>query len=71
MKSFAFKFPTISHRGHTVSHAKNRKSRKFRYNLHTVTVKIDGEKKKMRVPSRVLKVLKAQGITTHYKKTNS
>ncbi len=68
MKSFAFKFPRIAHMGNTVSHAKNRHSRAFKYNLHTVTIIVDGVKKKLRVPSKVLKMLKKQGITTHWKK---
>lgn len=67
MKSFAFKFPTISHRGHAVSHAKNRKARAFKYNLHTVTILVDGIKKKLRVPSKMLKMFKKQGVTTHWK----
>lgn len=67
MSSFAYKFPVTAHIGHKVSHAKNRSKRAFKYNLHTVTVLIDGARRKMRVPSRVLKVLKKSGLTTHYK----
>lgn len=67
MSSFAYKFPVSAHIGNTVSHAKNRAKRAFKYNLHTVTVVIDGARRKMRVPSRVLKVLKKSGVTTHYK----
>ncbi|MBP7876267.1 50S ribosomal protein L28 [Candidatus Woesebacteria bacterium] len=66
--SFALKYPRVAHIGNKVSHAKNRSSRPFKYNLHTVTVIVDGQKQRMRVPSRVLKVLKKSGITTHYKK---
>jgi len=68
MKSFSFKFPRVSHVGHNVSHAKNRTKRKFKYNLHTVTVVIDGKKQRMRVPTKLLRTLKKQGITTHWKK---
>lgn len=67
MSSFAYKFPVTAHIGNKVSHAKNRSKRAFKYNLHTVTVLIDGARRKMRVPSRVLKVLKKSGLTTHYK----
>ena len=67
MKSFAFKFPQVSHIGHTVSHAKNRKKRAFKYNLHTVTVMVEGKKQRMRVPTKILRMLKKSGITTHYK----
>lgn len=54
--------------GNRVSHAKNRTRHAFKYNLHTVTVVIDGKKQRMRVPSRVLKQLKKSGLTTHYRK---
>lgn len=67
MKSFAMKFPRVAHVGHKVSHAKNRSKRAFKYNLHTVTVVIDGVKKRYRVPTKVLRMLKKSGITTHYK----
>lgn len=68
MASFSMKYPRVSHIGHNVSHAKNRTSRAFKYNLHSVTVVVDGKKHKMRVPSSVLKQFKASGITTHFKK---
>ncbi|MBT4124652.1 MAG: 50S ribosomal protein L28 [Candidatus Pacebacteria bacterium] len=68
MKKFSFKFPRVAHIGNTVSHAKNRNKRGFKYNLHTVTVVIDGEKKRFRVPTKVLRMLKKAGVTTHYKK---
>ncbi len=61
-------YPVVAHYGHNVSHAKNRTSRAFKYNLHTVTVIIDGEKKKFRVPTKVLRRLKKAGVTTHWKK---
>ena len=67
MKGFDYKYPRVSHTGHTVSHAKNRKKRKFKYNLHTVTVMVDGVKKRLRVPTKVLRTLKKAGVTTHYK----
>ncbi len=68
MKSFDYKFPQTAHVGHNVSHAKNRNKRKFKYNLHTVTVKVNGKKMRYRVPTKVLRMLKKQGLTTHWKK---
>ncbi len=67
MSSFALKYPQTAHIGNTVSHAKNRASRTFKYNLHTVTVMVDGKKQRMRVPTKVLRMLKKSGMTTHYK----
>jgi ribosomal protein L28 len=67
-KSYAFKYPRVAHIGNTVSHAKNRKSRAFKYNLHTVTLLVDGVKKRMKVPTKVLRQLKKSGVTTHWKK---
>lgn len=68
MSSFAFKFPQVAHIGNRVSHAKNRSKHAFKYNLHTVTVLIDGQKQRLRVPSRILRQLKKAGVTTHFKK---
>jgi ribosomal protein L28 len=68
MSSFAFKHRSTAHIGNKVSHAKNRSKRTFKFNLHTVTVLVDGKKQKMRVPSNVLKMLKKSGMTTHWKK---
>ncbi|MCC6711143.1 MAG: 50S ribosomal protein L28 [Candidatus Pacebacteria bacterium] len=68
MKRFSFKFPRVSHIGHSVSHAKNRKKRGFKYNLHTVTIEVGGEKKRFRVPTKMLRMLKKSGVTTHFKK---
>jgi ribosomal protein L28 len=67
MASFSFKFPRIAHIGNKVSHAKNRSSRAFKYNLHTVTVLLDGKKQRMRVPTKILRMLKKTGSTTHFK----
>lgn len=67
MSSFAFKFPSKASVGHTVSHAKNRSKRTFKHNLHTVTVMVDGSKRRLKVPARVLKMLKKSGVTTHFK----
>jgi ribosomal protein L28 len=66
--AFALKYPTVSHIGNRVSHAKNRTKHAFKYNLHTVTVLIDGVKQRMRVPTSILRQLKKAGLTTHYKK---
>ena len=68
MASFDFKYPSKAHMGKNVSHAKNRTSRAFRRNLHTVTVMVEGKKKRMRVPTKVLRMMKKSGVTTHWKK---
>lgn len=68
MAGFAFKYPIVAHVGNNVSHAKNRTSRNVKYNLHTVTVIENGVKKRLRVPTKVLRMLKKSGITTHWKK---
>ena len=67
MSKFAVKYPTVASMGNNVSHAKNRTKRSFKYNLHTVTVLIDGVKQRLRVPSGVLKKLKQEGVTTHFR----
>lgn len=65
MASSAVKFPRVASYGHTVSHAKNRHNRPFKYNLQSVTIKaVDGKKVKMRVPARVLRTMKKQGLVT-------
>lgn len=69
MASFDFKYARTAHIGNKVSHAKNRSKRKFKYNLHTVTVVIDGKKQRMRVPTKMLRMLKKSGVTTHYQNT--
>ena len=68
MKINLRKYPLVAGYGHNVSHAKNRTRRAFKYNLHSATIMVDGLKKKIKVPSRVLKQLKKLGLTTHYKK---
>lgn len=67
MSSFAVKFPRVAHIGNRVSHAKNRSKHAFKRNLHTVTVVIDGNKQRLKVPTRILRQLKKAGVTTHYK----
>lgn len=67
MASFDVKYPSLAHIGNKVSHSKNRSSRKFKRNLHNVTVYVDGKKKKMRVPTKVLRMLKNAGVTNHWK----
>ncbi|MFZ1721012.1 MAG: bL28 family ribosomal protein [Microgenomates group bacterium] len=69
MASFNFKYPATAHIGNKVSHAKNRSKRKFKYNLHTVTVLVDGEKQRLKVPTKMLRMLKKSGVTTHYQNT--
>lgn len=71
MAKFTLKYPRVAHVGNKVSHAKNRSKRGFKYNLHNVTVIIDGVKQRMRVPTKVLRQLKKQGLTTHWKKPAS
>jgi large subunit ribosomal protein L28 len=66
--SYAFKYPSKASIGNKVSHAKNRSKRAYRYNLQTVTVVVEGVKQRLKVPARVLKMLKKSGITTHFKK---
>jgi ribosomal protein L28 len=66
--SFSLKYPRVASIGHNVSHAKNKTRRAFKYNLHSVTVKVGDKTEKMRVPSKVLKMLKKSGLTTHYRK---
>lgn len=68
MSSFTVKYPRTAHIGNKVSHAKNRSKRKFKYNLHTVTVMVDGEKQRLKVPTKILRMLKKSGMTTHWKK---
>jgi len=68
MKSFDYKFPSVAHVGNKVSHAKNRTKRSFKRNLHTVTLLVDGERKRYKVPTKVLRLFKKQGITTHWQK---
>ncbi len=65
--SYAMKYPRVSHIGNRVSHAKNRTKHAFKYNLHTVTIVIDGTKQRLRVPTQVLRKLKREGVTTHFK----
>lgn len=64
--SFALKFPRTASIGHKVSHAKNKSKRTFKYNLHTVTVVANGVKQRLRVPTKILRMLKKSGVTTHY-----
>lgn len=69
MKIKLRKYATVAHIGNNVSHAKNRTKKAFKYNLHSATVVIDGIKKKVKVPTRVLRQLKKLGLTTHFKKS--
>lgn len=65
---YSLKYPKVAHIGKRVSHAKNRTKHAFKFNLHTVTVMVDGVKQRLRVPTRVLRQLKKAGLTTHYRK---
>lgn len=68
MSKFTIKYPKVSHMGNRVSHAKNRTKHAFKRNLHTVTVVAEGKKMKMKVPTKVLRMLRAAGVTTHFVK---
>lgn len=68
MSSYMLKFPRVAEMGNRVSHAKNRSRHAFKRNLHTATIIIDGVKKRVKVPTKVLRVLKEDGLTTHFKK---
>ena len=67
MKKVKLNYPVVAHYGNKVSHAKNRTSRPFKYNLHTTTIMVGGVKKKIRVPTKILRMLKKEGLTTHWK----
>ena len=67
-KSYFIKVPLIAEIGNRVSHAKNRTKHAFKRNLHRATILVDGEKKKILVPTKMLRMLKEQGLTTHFKK---
>jgi ribosomal protein L28 len=63
MASFAVKFPRVAGVGHTVSHAKNRRNRTYKYNLQTVTLKDEtGKRVKMKVPVKMIRTLKKHGL---------
>ncbi len=65
--SYSMKYPVVANIGNRVSHAKNRSKHAFKYNLHTVTMLVDGVKQRVRVPSKILRQLKKSGLTTHYR----
>ena len=67
-KSYFIKFPGVVEIGHRVSHAKNRTKHPFRANLHRATIIVEGVKKKVLVPTKVLRMLKKEGLTTHFVK---
>lgn len=63
MSSFTVKYPRVASYGHTVSHAKNRRNRAFKYNLQTVTVRDQaGRMVKMKVPARMVRTMKKHGL---------
>lgn len=67
MASYFIKFPKVGAIGNRVSHAKNRTKHAFKLNLHKATIVVDGVKRKVMVPTKVLRQLKKEGLTTHYK----
>ena len=66
MPKYAIKFPKVASIGHRVSHAKNRTKHAFKRNLHRATILVDGQKQKVLVPTKMLRMLKKQGLTTHW-----
>lgn len=62
MKRLSIKYPKVAHIGHNVSHAKNRTSKLYRYNLHTATVILDGVKQRVKVPVKLLRQLKQASL---------
>jgi len=69
MSSFTVKYPIVAGHGHTVSHAKNRRNRTYKYNLKTVTITDPkGKKVRMKVPARLIRTLKKHGVVPDYKK---
>lgn len=68
MASYFIKVPRVAEIGNRVSHAKNRSKHAFKRNLHNATIIVDGVKKKVKVPTKMLRMFKAAGITTHFKK---
>ena len=60
--SYAIKVNKVAHIGNNVSHAKNRSKRTFMYNLHRATMTVDGEDKKILVPTNVLRTMKRNGL---------
>jgi len=69
MSGFTVKYPRVGGHGHTVSHAKNRRKRTYKYNLKTVTITDpQGKKLKMKVPARLIRTFKKHGVVPVYKK---
>ena len=66
MASYSFEYSRTASHLVTMFAWKNRTKRGFKYNLHTVTVVIDGVKQRMRVPTKVLRQLKKAGVTSHF-----
>ena len=51
-------------RGHNVSHAKNRTKRIFKPNLQTLRVKVNGERKKMTLCSKCVRIVRRKQSPT-------
>ncbi|MBP7768345.1 50S ribosomal protein L28 [Candidatus Woesebacteria bacterium] len=68
MSSYAYIHSSKAGIGNKVSHAKNRSKRSFRHNLHTVTIMVEGVKQRLKLPARMIKMLKKTGLTTHFRK---
>jgi large subunit ribosomal protein L28 len=48
--------------GHNVSHAKNRTARKFKPNLHSAKVEVNGMNKKYKLCTKCLRVIKKSKV---------
>lgn len=69
MAKYSIKYKRVAHIGNNVSHAKNRTKKAFLRNLHKATmVAADGVKRRVLVPTKLLRMLKKQGLTTHWKR---
>ena len=69
MAQFTVKYPRVASYGHTVSHAKNRRNRAYKYNLKTVTLtNSDGKKTRMKVPARLIRTMKKHGLVKDFAK---
>jgi ribosomal protein L28 len=72
MAKFSIKYKRVGHIGNNVSHAKNRTKKAFLRNLHKATIiAADGVKRRVLVPTKILRMLRKQGLTTHWKGTSA
>jgi len=69
--SYFIKIPRVAEIGNRVSHAKNRTKHPFKRNLHRATIIVEGVKKKVLVTTKMLRMFKEKGMTTHFKKVSA